>query len=125
MKKIYAAIVLLALITVLGFVEYRLTQRSAELILESADNALKAAETGDSRLLELCESADRHWHERKPALEIFLPHTELDAADIVVHRLVVYARHGDTDNTKVCLAELENRMNSLRESEEISLYNLF
>lgn len=123
MKRVYAALLLLAVILGTAFAErYVMKKASGETVaaIERAETALSERQNAE----QACREVHECWHRNKPALELFLPHDELDAADLTAHKLVLYCEQGDEANTSVYISEMRDRMNALGDSEMINIYNL-
>ena len=126
MKRLYAAIAILVLLVAFGLVErYSAVKASKETLelIEEAENAAKN-DGSEEYVAQVCTKMSEVWHSNKPALELFLPHNDLDAADLAVDKLVIYSRLADKENTKVYIVEMKNRMKSLGDAEKINIYNL-
>ncbi len=124
MTKVYAAVILLALILAAGFAESKAVGNTADEMLALIVSADDAAQHESGELHELCLETNALWKSRKPTLELFLPHTELDETDIAADALVLYSGLNDYPNARASLFELKNRMESLKGSEDINLINL-
>ena len=125
MKKVYAAIFLLAIIVSAGVTERIIANRTAEDILAAVSRTEKACEHNDQgELYELCVDTKRRWEAHKPSLELFFPHADIDCADVSTEKLVIYAKDLDYIHLKATLAELKCAMTALKESENITIYNL-
>lgn len=120
MTKMYIALALLAVIVAAGFTEYTATRNAADEVLAYIE---QAKESSGEDAAELCRQARDVWHERKPLLQLFLPHPDLDAADVAIEKLLIYSQLHDSANTKIYLSEFEERIYAIKDGEEISIFN--
>ncbi|MBQ1546434.1 MAG: DUF4363 family protein [Clostridia bacterium] len=121
MKRVYAAAVILLIVIAVGIAERRMTINTANDMLA----LIESIDLNDSDIAVKCSDIRDRWHEGKNALLFFLPHSGLDDIDIAADKLAVYAETGDLNSAAVTLGELRGRIDSLAESELISLTNLF
>ncbi len=126
MKRIYAALAIIAVLLFCGYIERRCAFEAADKTLEAVEKAELFAEHSKLDMTELyCKQAGKIWSENRTALELFLPHNDLDSAALLVDKVIIYAHSGDGTNVKIYIAELKNRLESFKEAEKIDVYNLF
>lgn len=124
MTKIYTALGLIAAILAISLAEYRAAENTAVEMHSIIEKAELSAREESRETEKYCREISDVWNTRKPVLQLFLPHAELDQTDIAVNAVTVYAEVEDYENVRVQLAELHDYVHSINESEKISIYNL-
>ncbi len=124
MKKVYGAFIILAVIISMAYAEYSVSQKTADSIILYTEKVTDAIQNDESSVNRICDDMHQTWHEKQKILTLFLPQGDLLDIDILADDALIYAGTNDKQNLLVTLAEINNKMKSLRTSEEISIYNL-
>lgn len=125
MTKIKIALVIAALILALAFTEYYVTVSVCDNILEKIGETEISAKADSDETKKLCGEIRSVWDSRKQYIEIFLPHSEADEIDITLEQMYRYSEIQNYNDVIIQCGILKNQMDSLKNSEGITLYNIF
>lgn len=93
---------------------------------ESIQNVIEISEKGtDSELMESIDILQRKWHSSGKILHILINHGEMDEAEQDITALKETVSYADRKELRLKCIEALNQLKNLRESEKISLENIF
>ena len=124
MTKVYIALVILGAVIAFGFVEYRTAINTAEIMENAISAADEAAREDSGDLEEKCRAVAEKWDSRKPLLQLFLPHESLDLTTQAAQAAALCGELDDSDGARTALSELSCRIDSIRDSEQITIFNI-
>lgn len=126
MKRIWAAIVIFVILTVVSIIGTGTAKKACTETSETIIAAKSAQESGNTeKALKLSESAANGWHEQHKRLCIYMPHAKLEAIEHTISGLPMLCKYGAEDQfMSDCDKSLE-QLSYLMESEEPSLQNIF
>ena len=125
MNKLWSALIVTIIIFMLAFAEFSLTKNTADDILEIIDKTEISAKNGLKDTEKLCGEIKDIWDNKKPKLQIFLSHGEIDSVDISIENIKRYCEEDRYDKAYIECGVLKNRVNSLKDGEEINFTNIF
>lgn len=125
MNKLWSALGVTVIIFVLAFTELFLTKSTADDILEIIDKAEISAKNSSEDTEKLCGEIKDLWDDKKSKLQIFLSHSDIDSIDISIESIKRYCEEKRFDKAYVECGVLKNRVNSLKDGEEINIINIF
>ena len=125
MNKLWAAFGVTVIIFVLAFTELFLTKSTADDILEIIDKTEISAKNSSEDTEKLCGEIKNLWDNKKSKLQIFLSHSDIDSIDISIESIKRYCEEKRFDKAYVECGVLKNRVNSLKDGEEINIINIF
>ena len=125
MNKLWSAFGVTVIIFVLAFTELFLTKSTADDILEIIDKAEISAKNSSEDTEKLCGEIKDLWDDKKSKLQIFLSHSDIDSIDISIESIKRYCEEKRFDKAYVECGVLKNRVNSLKDGEEINIINIF
>ena len=126
MKRIWAAIAISIILTVVSIIGTGTTKKICSKTSETISAAKTAQESGDTqKALKLSETAAYDWHEQHNTLCIYMPHAKLEAIEHTIAGLPMLCKYGAQDQfMSDCDKSLE-QLSYLTESEEPNLQNIF
>ena len=125
MNKLWSAFGVTVIIFVLAFTELFLTKSTADDILEIIDKTEISAKNSSEDTEKLCGEIKDLWDDKKSKLQIFLSHSDIDSIDISIESIKRYCEEKRFDKAYVECGVLKNRVNSLKDGEEINIINIF
>ena len=125
MNKLWSALGVTVIIFVLAFTELFLTKSTADDILEIIDKTEISAKNSSEDTEKLCGEIKNLWDNKKSKLQIFLSHSDIDSIDISIESIKRYCEEKRFDKAYVECGVLKNRVNSLKDGEEINIINIF
>ena len=125
MNKLWSAFGVTVIIFVLAFTELFLTKSTADDILEIIDKTEISAKNSSEDTEKLCGEIKDLWDNKKSKLQIFLSHSDIDSIDISIESIKRYCEEKRFDKAYVECGVLKNRVNSLKDGEEINIINIF
>ena len=125
MNKLWSALGVTVIIFVLAFTELFLTKSTADDILEIIDKTEISAKNSSEDTEKLCGEIKDLWDNKKSKLQIFLSHSDIDSIDISIESIKRYCEEKRFDKAYVECGVLKNRVNSLKDGEEINIINIF
>ena len=125
MNKLWSAFGVTVIIFVLAFTELFLTKSTADDILEIIDKTEISAKNSSEDTEKLCGEIKNLWDNKKSKLQIFLSHSDIDSIDISIESIKRYCEENRFDKAYVECGVLKNRVNSLKDGEEINIINIF
>ena len=125
MNKLWSAFGVTVIIFVLAFTELFLTKSTADDILEIIDKTEISAKNSSEDTEKLCGEIKNLWDNKKSKLQIFLSHSDIDSIDISIESIKRYCEEKRFDKAYVECGVLKNRVNSLKDGEEINIINIF
>ena len=123
MNKLWSALAVTIIIFLLAFTEFFVTKNTADNILEIIDKTEISAKNSSEDTEKFCGEIKNLWENNKSKLQIFLPHGDIDNIDISIERIKRYCEEDRFDKAYIECGVLKNRVNSLKDGEEISLVN--
>ncbi len=125
MTRVWAALGIALMIITLAFTEYFLTEHASDNLLTIIEKTEISATSHSENTKKLCGEIKELWDSKKSQLEIFLSHGEIDQIDISIENIVRNCEQSKFENVYIECGVLKNHFNSLKDSEELNLHNLF
>ena len=125
MNKLWSALGVAVIIFMLAFTELNLTKNTADDILEIIDKTEISAKNSSQDTEKFCGEIKDLWDNKKSKLQIFLSHSDIDSIDISIESIKRYCEEKRFDKAYVECGVLKNRVNSLKDGEEINIINIF
>ncbi len=125
MNKLWLALGVAVIIFILAFTEFNLTKNTADDILEIIDKTEISAKNSSQDTEKLCGEIKDLWDNKKSKLQIFLSHGDIDSIDISIESIKRYCEEDRFDKAYIECGVLKNRVNSLKDGEEVNFVNVF
>ena len=125
MNKLWLALGVAVIIFILAFTEFNLTKNTADDILEIIDKTESSAKNSSQDTEKLCGEIKDLWDNKKSKLQIFLSHGDIDSIDISIESIKRYCEEDRFDKAYIECGVLKNRVNSLKDGEEVNFVNVF
>mgnify|MGYP002647446928 CR=1 FL=1 len=126
MKSIWICIVLSFLIIVLIVVPHIfITNTTHEIreLLKSADSAVEAEDW--QQAVKLCKDTSQRWEKYTPLYEMIVEHQEVDEIIMSIRQLERFAAEKEKPEARALISELDFLINHLRETDNLSIENIF
>lgn len=126
MKRIAAAIIMLALVLTSCIASIRVLQKNSTELIELLESAAFYAQHEDSDSLKaVTDKIQINWEKSRKQLSLFLPHSELDALSITVPTLSDFCCDEAYDEYLEACYESVHTLEHLNHSAKPRLENLF
>ena len=125
MNKLWLALGVAVIIFILAFTEFNLTKNTADDILEIIDKTEISAKNSSQDTEKFCGEIKDLWDNKKSKLQIFLSHGDIDSIDISIESIKRYCEEDRFDKAYIECGVLKNRVNSLKDGEEVNFVNVF
>ena len=125
MKRLVAAFFLFALALSIALAGHFYIRSSAKKMIEffEKDRSLTVADGMSSH--DRAEKIQNEWNKRETLFVAILPHSELDEIEINIMHLTDFNSQGLTEEYIKSLNECINRLEHIRETENIDFKNIF
>ncbi len=124
MTRVWVALGLLAVIFTLAFTEYNLTANTSDAISEIIEKTEISAKNNSDETERLCGEMMNLWENKKLYLAMFLSHEEIDDINISLDRLEKFCEQKEYEKVYVECGTLSCRIESLKETEKVSMNNI-
>lgn len=124
MTRVWIAFGLLAVIFILAFTEYNITVNTSDNITALLEETEISAKNNSAETKRLCGDIKKLWEGKKTILAIFLSHKEIENINISIDQLKKLCEKKEYEKVYVECATLSCLIESLKESEKVSLHNI-
>ncbi|MCM1114205.1 MAG: DUF4363 family protein [Clostridium sp.] len=125
MKKLYIAIVFLAVAIGLCVFEQYTVERTYEQATEYIDSALKGLDDKDyEQVQDKCRQLSDYWEEQYPFMTAMIDHGSLDDTSVTINSLNDYAQ-SKSDELESQLVTVKNQIKSIRDNQKVTFGNVF
>ena len=126
MKRLIVAAVLLLLAGAVCAAGFIYTRATAGRIIDDITISVESLENGDKEsALAHIKSAEDIWESNKPFLTLFIRHYEVHELDHLLSRQWTVLARGDYNTFKENLRKSISHLQNIRESEMLTLGNIF
>ena len=124
MTRVWIAFGLFAVIFTLAFTEYSITVNTSDNITTLLEETEISAKNNSAKTKRLCGDIKNMWEDKKTILAIFLSHKEIENINVSIDRLEKLCEQQEYEKVYVECATLSCLIESLKESEQVSLHNI-
>lgn len=125
MTRVWIAAGIIAAVISLAVVEFRLTVKTSDEILEIVEKTEISAKSSHNNIDELCREIKDLWDSRKTALAMFLSHEEFSDIDISIEKINRMSTQEKYDEIYIECGILQSNIEGLKETEFVNLHNIF
>lgn len=124
MNKLWAAVIIIILVTALCITETMYTLNTSAMVEEKIENAVSFYEKGDDKKAkEEIKSANETWHSKRQLMDIFLYHDTVDQIGTTLTAAEKYLGSSKDDFPVEC-AKAKEQLNSLKEAQLPNFENI-
>lgn len=124
MKRIYVALILIAITTLLCISEFRLVTDTGNEFIEEIERIERAYDTDKHKALMLCTKLSKDWEESASPMDAYLFHDYVDDISINTEKLKFLIIDENTSEFRCTCAEIKKQLESLKKSEIPNLENI-